>query len=138
MARKRFSEREVLETLAWQGIIATCFRCGKPFFTPSTTENLWHVLPMEREHLHEYKLGGDDKPYNCRYSCKECHAKITNGTKATTAGSSKHRIAKTKRIAAGGRKRKGPPIKSRGFSKLKQKFPKGRSFQKRIKDASSK
>jgi hypothetical protein len=72
---------------------------------------------IEREHLHELGLGGADTPENCRYSCTLCHKIITNGTKATTAGSSKQRIAKVKRIRGETCTRKGPPIKSRGFDK---------------------
>ncbi len=130
MSRKRFSEREVIETLAWQGVFVCCHRCGKPFFQPLNPgpQNIGmaHLLKPEREHLHEYNLGGADKPYNCRYSCSECHSKITNGTKATSAGSSKQRIAKVKRLRG---ETKGRP---------KRKWPKGqkiksRGFQKRVK-----
>lgn len=113
VARKRFSERQVLETLAWQGIFIKCHRCSKPFFERtdgSLSDAIFasiqglRVMHMarkpEREHLHEYSLDGPDEPSNCRYSCSECHSIITNGTKATSAGSSKHRIAKIKRILA--------------------------------------
>lgn len=86
MRRRRFSEREVIRTLLHQGVkIAS--RSGEPI----TLENV-HLV--EREHLHELSLGGADEPENCRYSLKAEHAIVTNGTKATTAGSSKHRIAK--------------------------------------------
>jgi hypothetical protein len=78
---------------------------------------VWPHGPAEREHLHEVKLGGPDIPENCRYSHAKCHAIVTNGTKATTAGSSKQRIAKVKRIRGETCTRKGPPIKSRGFDK---------------------
>lgn len=51
-----------------------------------------------------------------------CHAKITNGTKATTAGSSKHKIAKIKRIL--GLTKNGPKkkIPGRPFQKVKRGF----------------
>lgn len=125
MTRKRWSERDVIETLAWQGIIVTCFRCGEPFVEfPATFAFRWLRLP-EREHIHELKLGGQDAPFNCRYSCKECHSKITNGTKATSAGSSKHRIAKVKRLR--NPKPSKHPMKSSG-RKLQS-----RPFQKRQK-----
>jgi 5-methylcytosine-specific restriction endonuclease McrA len=86
MSRRRFSEREVIETLIRQGVQIACYRCGV---------NLYPV-DAEREHVVEIALGGKDDPTNCVYSHKECHAIITNGTPATTAGSSKHRIAKTR------------------------------------------
>lgn len=85
MARRRFSEREVIATLIHQGFALRCFRCGELFS---------HADKIEREHLHELKLGGADDPSNCRYSHKDCHAVVTNGAPATTAGSSRHRIAK--------------------------------------------
>lgn len=105
--RRRFTEREVLETLALQGVLVWCYRCHV-VLDPRTAE---------REHLLEVALGGPDIPANCAYSCDKCHLTVTNGTKATTAGSSKQRIAKVKRIRAGGKKKKGPRIKSRPFPK---------------------
>lgn len=131
MSRKRFSEREVLETLAWQGVFVECFRCRQCFFRINwTTVNggsyiIIQALKAEREHLHEYKLGGPDTPKNCRYSCSECHSKITNGTKATTAGSSKQRVAKVRRLV--NPKPSKRPMKSSG-----RKIP-SRPFQTRKK-----
>ena len=129
MSRRRFNERDVIETLAWQGVWVACFRCKKTFFEPAGSPlrkySIIQVLQIEREHLHEYELGGADAPYNCRYSCKECHARITNGTKATSVGSSKHKMAKVRRIRGetkGRPKRdwpKGPKMKSRPFRKRK-------------------
>ncbi len=123
MSRKRFSEREVIETLAWQGIYVRCFRCGYPFYTPAPNDGMWNLTDdIEREHIHEISLGGPDVPKNCRYSCGPCHDKVTNGTKATSAGSSKQRIAKVKRILADKptkrpMKSSGRPIPSRPFPK---------------------
>jgi hypothetical protein len=114
MARKRFTERQVIETLINQGLEITCFRCCMPF------EN---VSEIEREHLIELGLGGDDAPNNCCYSHTACHSVITNGTKATTAGSSKQRIAKVVRLR--GETKTGPKAKiaNRGFNKkLTRKF----------------
>ena len=99
MSRKRFSERQVIETLAWQGVYVRCFRCHAPFFTPAPTGGMFNLSDkIEREHIHEIALGGPDVPKNCRYSCAPCHEIITNGTKATSAGSSKQRIAKVNRL----------------------------------------
>lgn len=120
MSRKRFSESEVIETLAWQGIFVRCFRCRAPFYTPAPGGGMFNLSDkIEREHIHEIALGGPDVPKNCRYSCAPCHKIITNGTNATTAGSSKQRIAKVDRIlglTCTGPKRK---IKGRGFDKTK-------------------
>lgn len=121
--RRRFSERQVLETLLHQGVAIRCFRCGLPFIVGQSlidTANAHWIGYVQREHLHEVALGGPDEPANCRYSCTDSHIKITNGTKATSVGSSKHRIAKAKRIANGGKKRRGPKMKSAGFSKTKR------------------
>lgn len=93
MARKRFTEREVIACLLLQGTAIVCCRCGKLI-------TISDVPKVEREHFTEIALGGADDVSNCGYSHGDCHATITNGTKATTAGSSKQRIAKTKRLTA--------------------------------------
>lgn len=89
--RKRFTERQVIETLIRQGAVIKSYRSKEPI----TLEN---VGTVEREHILERALGGEDIPANCAYSLGEEHAVVTNGTKATTAGSSKQRIAKVKRL----------------------------------------
>ncbi len=107
MTRKRFSEREVLATLMTQQVIF-CFRCKMA---------ITDAKDAEREHILEIALGGKDEPANCAYSHAWCHFAITNGTKATTAGSSKQRIAKIARLrgeTCNGPKRKIP---SRPFQK---------------------
>jgi len=89
MTRRRFTEREVLECLLRQGAVIPCYRC-RVALTIETAR------AAEREHLHEVGLDGPDTPENCRFSHQECHSKITNGTPATTAGSSQNRLAKTR------------------------------------------
>ena len=113
---------------AWQSTAAGCefFACGlcrQPLnaYEPRILE---HMTP--RATL--VALGMDpDTPANLYWVHAECAAKKTNGTKATTAGSDKHMIAKAKRfdkINAGerSRKRKGPPLKSRPFPKVSRPF----------------
>lgn len=90
MTRRRFKEWEVVATLIEQGIVIPCFRCKQPLPLP-TKPNV-----VQREHIHEITLGGPDTPANCRFSHYDCHSVITNGTRATSAGSSKHRIAKAR------------------------------------------
>lgn len=89
MSRRRFTERQVIATLIHQGVEIRCHRTGELI----TLDN---VNQLEREHLHEVGLGGPDEPGNCRYSLKAAHKVVTHGTPATWAGSSRHRIAKTK------------------------------------------
>ena len=91
MRRKRFTEREVIETLVRQGADIVCYRTR-------VLIGLEDVPRLEREHFIELALGGKDDPSNCVYSLKEAHAVVTNGTKATTAGSSKHKVAKDRRL----------------------------------------
>lgn len=117
MTRRRFTEREVVKTLIRQGARIICPRCG---FLISLDD----ADKVEREHFHELALGGKDEPVNCFYSHGPCHKIVTDGTKATTAGSSKHKIAKVKRLAQGGRKRrKSRKLQSRPFQKAKRKWP---------------
>lgn len=120
MRRKQFTEQEVLESILCNHGNFFCYRC-KQAFVP------WDDI--EREHLTELALGGEDTPINCAYSHKDCHAKVTNGTKATTAGSSKQRIAKMKRLTGETPKRKGRKIPSRPFPKGRRKMQ-SRGFQK--------
>jgi len=87
MARRKFSEKDVIRTLIHQGVEIRDFRSGELI----TLEN---VDQIQREHLHELAIGGPDAPVNCRYSLTKNHHVATNGNGATTAGSSKNRIAK--------------------------------------------
>ena len=87
MKRRRFTERQTLECAINQGAVIPCFRCGTPF----TVET---IKTAEREHIHEFVLGGPDTVDACAYSCQPCHSLVTNGNGATSAGSSKHKAAK--------------------------------------------
>lgn len=96
MTRSAFSERKVLKTLILRGAVIPCYRCRIAF-------TLEDVPFIEREHLVEIALGGENTPENAAYShgqrsAQRCHGIVTNGNGATSAGSSKHRIAKVKRI----------------------------------------
>jgi hypothetical protein len=92
--RRKFSDAEVLATLLHQAVKICCFRCGEPFDLGRDFPPASRPADVQREHLHEIALGGPDEPSNCRFSHASCHAVVTNGTPATTAGSSKNRIAK--------------------------------------------
>src|SRR5215831_17631685 len=83
---KRLTHREWVGILLGQGSTILCYRCREP---------ITHAEDCEREHLCEKELGGTDNADNARLSHVGCHAKITHGTGATRAGSSRHRIGKT-------------------------------------------
>lgn len=53
---------------------------------------------IQWDHVLAYALKGSDGPENIRAVLEDCHTQITNGTKATTAGSTKNVVAKSKRI----------------------------------------
>jgi len=63
---------------------------------------------IEWDHQVPVALGGSHDFANIRPVHKRCHARKSFGSKATTAGSDIHKIAKAKRIAAGGKKVKRP------------------------------
>jgi hypothetical protein len=84
--------REVITVLLRQGSKILCFRCHEPIL---------YAEDAEREHYLEKALGGDDSALNARISHCGCHAQVTRGTGATTAGSSVGKAAKDKRIAKG-------------------------------------
>lgn len=116
--RKRFSEREVLKTLLLQGVIIPC---GHPKCNDLIT--LKDVEEAQRDHTTPRALDGPDTPENCTYMHGRCHARKTNGAKHLPVDGDKHKIAKSKRLAKGGRKRKGRKIQSRGFQKnLKSEY----------------
>ncbi|MGH6792787.1 MAG: hypothetical protein ACRECF_08620 [Methyloceanibacter sp.] len=87
--RRRYKESEVIDVLIVQGIVIPCYRCGEPITSGKGAQ---------REHLLELALGGKEETANCRYSHATCHAVVTDGARATSAGSSKHRIAKSRRM----------------------------------------
>jgi hypothetical protein len=84
--------REIITILLRQGSTVRCFRCGEPIL---------YAEDAEREHFLERALGGDDSIENARISHAGCHAQITRGTGATTAGTSVGKAAKDKRIGKG-------------------------------------
>ncbi len=108
MTRRRATEGQVLKVLLGQGAVIPCFRCRTAFVVGEK---------IEREHVLELALGGSDEPENWRYSHLDCHKIITNGSKATSAGSSKHRIAKVRRLRGENKPRIKRKIPSRGFEK---------------------
>lgn len=89
MARRQFREMEVLAVLLMQGAVIPCKRCRVAI----TIEQV-KAGGVQKEHLHELRLGGADEPHNCSFSHAECHKLVTFGSPATTAGSSANRIAK--------------------------------------------
>lgn len=114
----------------WHGDGVVCPLCGW---------NLWEHETRILEHMTPWAtmvaLGRDpDDIENLRWVHKECADRKTNGTKATTAGSDKHMIAKAVRFdkinrGERSRTRKGPPLKSGPMRKhptLKVQFGTGK------------
>lgn len=112
MSRKRFSEREVIETLIRTGHVIFCYRT-REIITLET------VGLLEREHPTPLAIGGKDDPTNAAYSLSAAHKIQTNGTKATSYGSDKHAIAKVRRIVGMVTKKKPKTkMRSRPFQKV--------------------
>lgn len=129
MARKRFTEREVIETLIRTGHEIRCFKTKEAI----TLENVGRI---EREHPIPLALGGKDDPTNAAYSLMEAHKIQTNGKPATSYGSDKHAIAKVARLKnpkpskrpmqSSGRPIPSRPMQSAPFPQRKQPWPKRR------------
>lgn len=85
--RKAFTLKQLVEIYR-RYCAAQCAKC----FVMSP------VGKMEMDHIHPVGLGGTNEPENIQFLCPNCHDLKTNGTKATSYGSDKHEIAKTKRI----------------------------------------
>lgn len=136
MARKATTYKDVLEIMTYQTVVP-CFRCGVPFTPKDVRVKPSAPNAIQKEHIHELALGGEDVPDNCRFSHKACHDIITNGTKATKKNSSKSRIADTKKkekarleeeaLTPSQKILRDAEIKAAPFAKPKMK---GRGFQK--------
>lgn len=79
-------------------------------------EQLKPVDDVQFDHHHAVVFDGPHEYLNLRPVHAECHKKKTKADVQANA--------KIKRILKGGRKRKGPPMKSKGFSKTSRPFPK--------------
>jgi hypothetical protein len=88
---------------------------GNIFFCDNCYEALRPGQDIHFDHRHAHGLGGEHSYKNLYPMHAECHREKTFGSKATTAGSDIHKIAKVKRIAKGGKKRRGRKLKSRPF-----------------------
>lgn len=66
--------------------------------------------------------------------CSDYNKRKTYGNKATTAGSDAGRISKVRRILKGGKTRRGPAMKSKGFDKTLRKRFDGTVERKNGKD----
>ena len=122
MNRRKLSMKDKLEILIRQ---SACPLCG---------ERLGKLEDVDFDHEQALARGGDDTNDNLRAVHRSCHRVKTSGTKATSAGSDIHEIAKTKRLdkknaefmrlissrECGEKRRKKNTIKSRGFGKRKK------------------
>ncbi len=106
MKRQAITDKMKLSALFYRFPIP-CGICNYPLF--------WDE-EMDWDHVHPIALDGEHSHRNLRPLHSNCHRKKTSGSKATSAGSDIHMIAKVKRIAAGGKTRKAPKIKSRPFT----------------------
>ena len=122
--RRSLSLKDKLEVMVKQAI---CPACG---------ERLGDLDGLDWDHIHPLALGGSDNDNgNFQVLHRSCHRKKTSGTKATSAGSDIHEIAKTKRLdkknaefmrlissrECGEKRIPKGKIKSRGFQKRKAK-----------------
>ena len=99
--------------------------CGEPLAE--------HVI--DYHHQQERALGGADAADNWIAVIKTpCHDRLTNGTKATTAGSSKHKIARVRRLTEAHKdfRRRVLAVKKRPAAARKRQWGK-RMFQQRAK-----
>jgi len=87
IARRKLTTLDKLKIVVAQ---AKCPRCG---------EKLGELDGLDFDHAHPLALGGADTLDNLRALHRDCHRVKTSGTKATSAGSDIHAIAKAKRIA---------------------------------------
>jgi hypothetical protein len=88
--RKPLSQRNFVAMLLAQGALIPCGKCKALIEDPDN---------IEREHLNELEISDDDSVGNQQlWHKRPCSHVKTNGGPATTLGSSKHVIAKARRL----------------------------------------
>jgi 5-methylcytosine-specific restriction endonuclease McrA len=113
--RKAITERMKIDALLYVGTlggIPLC-TCGERV-EPGQPIDWDHYIPLGLNGAHDYR--------NLRPLHRDCHRIKTSGSKATSAGSDIHKIAKVKRLQ---RKAAGT------WKKTKRAWPKGRKMQSR-------
>ncbi len=109
---KRYTSKSDLATLRLrQG--GMCAKCGNP------------LTIFAVDHIQALARGGDDTLENKQLLCLPCHTAKTHHPRslATTLGGDNFEAKKTARMENGGKTRRGPKIKSRGFAPGKRKIP---------------
>ncbi len=105
--------KAVTDKMKWQALFyrfpIPCSACNIALF--------WDE-EIDWDHVHPIALGGQHTHQNLRPLHVSCHQEKTSGSKATTAGSDIHAIAKVKRLQKGPRKRKGRKMQSKPFPKI--------------------
>lgn len=117
--------KPITDKMKWQALL---YRFAVPCVICKVS--LGPKAEIEWDHFWPIALGGPDSYQAIRPLHKACHAKKTFGTKATTAGSDIHKIAKDKRFAKGKMAvNKGAKKKLTAWSKRVRAWPKGRKMQ---------
>ncbi len=103
-----------------ESLLMQAYETDRPILCPLCYAPILPGGPTILEHLHAIGLGGPDTPENRRLVHKHCADRKTFGTKATTAGSDIHLIAKGRRLRGEtGQGRPKRKIQGRGFDKTK-------------------
>ena len=89
--------------------------CLRYLACPECGEGPLSKIGVEWDHIIEWWLSKDSSAGNCQPLCPVCHGIKTNGTKATTAGSSKQIAAKHRRLTGKNKPKRKRPIPSRGL-----------------------
>ena len=113
MTRKSETPAMARRIMLSQGVVS-CPLCGKRLKAKDT---------LIREHMVPLALDGADEEENMRYVHKLCADKKTTGRKHMSDGDS-HLITKSKRLANGGKKRRGRELKSNSTVPPSRPIPK--------------
>jgi len=110
---KRVEFSAATKRAAWALSGGNCQRCRRPFFSRGDKHHYDHIIPTW--------ISGRNDLKNCWVLCVPCHKIKTKEDQALIA-----RARRSIKKKLGLKKRRGPPIRSRGFDKTKSKRFDGR------------
>jgi len=123
VSKTHIPTRVKIDSLLYRAVLNFKFgpitNCGRGIFCEVCRVAILPGQKIDWDHHLREESGGTTDYLNIRPLHHECHKEKRRvaRSKATTLGKDNYEARKTKRLSNGGKKRRGPPMRSRGFSK---------------------